>query len=161
MRSPRWSTSAHFASAPYAKYCSPQARQTDQETREEEAEMSGWVSPLPPCTKSDPTWGAEGRAGRMGARLPTEWTVLCGGVDLRALTEALQMDGARSCWSEFWTHRELSCVSLCSLTLERTTEVIVSPVSLRVSLCNQTQTSAVHRSARSDFGPTVAPVRFA
>ena len=22
--------------------------------------MSGWVSPHPPCTKSDPTWGAEG-----------------------------------------------------------------------------------------------------
>ena len=28
-------------------------------------------------------------AGRMGARLPTEWVVLCGGVDLRAFTEGL------------------------------------------------------------------------
>ena len=25
----------------------------------------------------------------MGARLPTEWVVLCGGVDLRAITEGL------------------------------------------------------------------------
>ena len=25
----------------------------------------------------------------MGARLPTEWVVLCGGVDLRAFTEGL------------------------------------------------------------------------
>ena len=28
-------------------------------------------------------------AGRTGARLPTEWVVLCGGVDLRAFTEGL------------------------------------------------------------------------
>ena len=28
--------------------------------------MSGWVSPHPPCTKSDPTWGGEvgGENGR-------------------------------------------------------------------------------------------------
>ena len=29
-------------------------------------------------------------------------------------------------------------------------EVIVSPVSLRVSLCNQTQTSAVHRTLSTE-----------
>ena len=60
--------------------------------------MSGWVSPHRSCIKSDPTWGAEAWrwAGRMGARLPTEWMVLCGGVDLRAFTEGL---GAN-----FWAH---------------------------------------------------------
>ena len=44
--------------------------------------------------------GAGRWAGRMGARFPTEWMVLCGS-DLRAVTEGLQMEGPRSCWSDF------------------------------------------------------------
>ena len=60
--------------------------QTDQETREEEAETSGWVSPTHPAPSPIPL-GALRWAGRMGARLPTEWVVLCGDVDLRAVTE--------------------------------------------------------------------------
>ena len=87
--------------------------------------MSGWVSPTHPAPSPIPRGALRGGdgagrwAGRMGARLPTEWVVLCGGVDLRAVTEGLQMDGAQSCLSEFWTHRELSRVRLCSRTLVR------------------------------------------
>ena len=40
--------------------------------------MSGWVSPHPPCTKSDPTWciggvvmGAGRWVGRMGTHIPS------------------------------------------------------------------------------------------
>ena len=68
--------------------------------------MSGWVSPTHPAPSPIPLGALRGGdgawrlAGRMGARLPTEWMVLCGGVDLRAVTEGLQKDGPRSCWSD-------------------------------------------------------------
>ena len=59
--------------------------------------MSGWVSPTHPAP-SPIALGAlrsgDG-AGRMGARFPTLWVVLCGGVDLKAVTEGLQMEGPR------------------------------------------------------------------
>ena len=82
--------------------------------------MSGWVSSTHPAPSPIPLgalrggYGVGRSAGRMGARLPTEWVVLCGGVDLEAVTEGLQMDGARLCWSEFWTHRIASPVTYAS-----------------------------------------------
>ena len=78
-----------------------------QETCEEEAEMSGCVSPTHPAPSPIPLGALRGGdgagrwAGRMGARLPTEWIVLCGGVDLKAVTEGLQTEGPRSRWSDF------------------------------------------------------------
>ena len=56
-----WSTSAHFTSARYGKHCSSQARQTEQETCEEEAEMSGWFSPTLHQVRSHLVhWGVSG-----------------------------------------------------------------------------------------------------
>ena len=59
--------------------------------------MSGWVSPTHPAPSPIPLGALRGGdgAGRKGARLPTEWVVLCGGVDLKAVTEGLQMEGPR------------------------------------------------------------------
>ena len=85
--------------------------------------MSGWVSPLhlaPSPILLGALRGGDGArrwAGRKGARLPTEWVVLCGGVDLTAFSEGL---GANC---------ELHAVILVSLLLLQ--------CHLRVSLCDQ------------------------
>ena len=55
--------------------------------------MSFWVSPTHPAPSPIPLGALRGGdgagrwAGRMGARLRTEWMVLRGGVDLKAVTE--------------------------------------------------------------------------
>ena len=74
----------------------------------------------------------------MGASLSTEWMVLCGGVELRTVTEGAA-DGRSTLMLEriLDPPRAFVCQPMQPDTGAKI-EVIVAPVSLRVSLCNQT-----------------------
>ena len=83
--------------------------------------MSGWVSPThPPCTKSDPSWGAEGWTwgGEVGGENGRPPPHRVGGASWRRRSQGSQgraTDGRGA----IWIQRELSCVILSSLTLVR------------------------------------------
>ena len=62
--------------------------------------MSGWVSPHPPCIKSDPTWGAEGWrwGGEVGGENGRPPLHRVGG----ALVEASISGHSRKDWERIW-----------------------------------------------------------
>ena len=135
--------------------------------RQEEAKMSGCVSPpTHPAPSPIPLGALSGWGGEVGGETGGPPPHRVDG----AFVEA-SISGRKDCrWTE---HAHVGAnsgpivsfrvVSLCSLTLERKFEVIVSPVRAYVSaFANQTQTSAVHCTLNTEriLDPTVAPVRF-
>ena len=82
----------------------------------------------------------------MGARLPTEWVVLCGGVDLRAFKDGLgaNFELHNSCVTAlFPCHLR---VSLCDQSLEPRGTML--PVQSESGIiCDERQRNLTHRAA--------------